>query len=131
MHVLLMVFAATDAVLADYWGRLEPVVRDHGMSVLAELDGYLTPNGRNPFGFNDGIAQPHIAGNHPDAGVWMLHNSRRHNIRHVVMVPVYLVTIVLGPVGVLLYLVVRTGKTLNWFADNGGDKSGGWPSQIP
>jgi hypothetical protein len=60
------------------------------------------------------------------AGVWMLHNARRHRIRHLVMIPVYLVTIVLGPLGVLLYLVVRTGKTLNWFADNGGAVSGGW-----
>jgi Dyp-type peroxidase family len=66
VHVLLMVFAADPDVRAEYWDGLAPVVRDHGLSVLAELDGFLTPNGRNPFNFNDGIAQPHIAGNHPD-----------------------------------------------------------------
>jgi deferrochelatase/peroxidase EfeB len=66
VHILLMVFAADPCTLAGYWGQLEPVIRDHGLSVVTLLDGYLTANGRNPFDFNDGIAQPHIAGNHPD-----------------------------------------------------------------
>jgi Dyp-type peroxidase family len=66
IHVLLMLFAATDAIRMDYWSQLKPVICDHGLTIIAELDGYLTANGRNPFGFNDGIAQPQIAGNHPD-----------------------------------------------------------------
>ena len=66
VHLLLMVFAADPPTLAEYWAQLAPVIRDHGLGVITELDGYLTANGRNPFGFNDGIAQPHIAGNHPD-----------------------------------------------------------------
>jgi Dyp-type peroxidase family len=66
VHILLLVFAATDAMLAEYWAQLEPAVLGHGLSVIGRLDGSLTPDGRNEFGFNDGVAQPDIAGNHPD-----------------------------------------------------------------
>ncbi len=54
------------------------------------------------------------------AGVWMLHNARLNKIRHLVMVPVYLVTIVLGPLGLILYMVIRAVKTSAWFTENGG-----------
>jgi Dyp-type peroxidase family len=65
VHILLMVFGTDAETMAAYWGQLEPVIRDHGLGVVADLDGYMSKNGRNPFGFNDGIAQPHISGNHP------------------------------------------------------------------
>jgi Dyp-type peroxidase family len=66
VHVMLMVFAATVDVLEGYWDQLELVILAHGLNVLWELDGALTDDGKNAFGFNDGIAQPDIAGNHPD-----------------------------------------------------------------
>ena len=66
VHVMLMVFAATVEILTDYWAQLEPVVLAHGLGVIGKLVGELTDDGKNAFGFNDGIAQPDIAGNHPD-----------------------------------------------------------------
>jgi Dyp-type peroxidase family len=66
VHVMLMVFAATVELLADYWAQLEPVIRAHGLGVIGMLVGELTDDGKNAFGFNDGIAQPDVAGNHPD-----------------------------------------------------------------
>lgn len=66
VHIMLMVFARTDDLLDVYWGQLEPVILAHGLTVLMKLDGNLTADGKNAFGFNDGIAQPDIAGNHPD-----------------------------------------------------------------
>ena len=64
-------------------------------------------------------AWAHILGIDLLAGVWMYHNARLCKIKHIVMVPIYLVTIMLGPVGVLLYMIVR-GIKKSWFADNGG-----------
>jgi Dyp-type peroxidase family len=66
VHILLMVFAATENTLTDYWAQLEPVVLNHGLSVIAKLDGALSPENKEAFGFRDGISQPQIAGNHPD-----------------------------------------------------------------
>jgi len=66
VHIMLMVFASSVLVLAEYWAQLEPDIRAHGISVVGDLNGELTADGRNAFGFNDGIAQPDIAGNHPD-----------------------------------------------------------------
>jgi Dyp-type peroxidase family len=66
VHILLMVFAATEALLADYWAQLEGVILGHGLTVIESLDGALSPDNREPFGFRDGLSQPLIAGNHPD-----------------------------------------------------------------
>jgi hypothetical protein len=113
------------AVLAAAYGTFN-------FSHLGDVGGlpaFFTYEGAQRVFANPGLqlaAWAHILAVDLVAGVWMLHNSRRHQIRHLVMVPVYLITIVLGPVGVLLYVVVRAGKTLNWFADNGGAEAQGW-----
>jgi len=62
----------------------------------------------------------HILGFDLAVGVWMYHNARSYKIKHLVMVPVYLITIILGPLGLLLYMIIRAIKTMSWFADNGG-----------
>jgi hypothetical protein len=35
------------------------------------------------------------------------------------MVPVYLVTIMFAPLGLVLYMIIRAIKTRSWLADNG------------
>jgi hypothetical protein len=72
---------------------------------------------------NDGLqlaAWAHILAFDLVAGVWMLHNARRSKIKHLAMVPVYLVTIVFGPLGLALYMITRAAKTRSWFAENAG-----------
>jgi hypothetical protein len=50
----------------------------------------------------------------------MLRNARLNKIRHLVMVPVYFLTIVFGRLGLVLYMILRALKARSWFADNGG-----------
>src|SRR3954462_811437 len=54
---------------------------------------------------NDGLqlaAWAHILALDLVAGVWMLRNARRSKIKHLLMVPVYLVTIMFAPLGLVL-----------------------------
>jgi hypothetical protein len=72
---------------------------------------------------NDGLqlaAWAHILALDLVAGVWMLHNARLSKVKHLVMVPVYLLTIMFAPLGLVLYMVIRAIKTRSWVADNGG-----------
>jgi hypothetical protein len=99
------------------------------LTEVGGLTAFFTYDGAQRVFANPGLqlaAWAHILAVDLVAGVWMLYNSRRYKIRHLVMVPVYLVTIVLGPVGVLVYLAVRACKALTWFADNSGIEGGLW-----
>jgi SNF family Na+-dependent transporter len=42
-------------------------------------------------------------------GAWMVRDARRLKILHLAVIPCLLVTFLLGPVGLLTYLVLRTG----------------------
>jgi len=50
--------------------------------------------------------------------VWMKRNSVTNGINHWIMAPVILFTCALGPLGFLLYLIIRSLKTRRYFADN-------------
>ena len=51
-------------------------------------------------------------------GLWIKINSLRHNISHWLNIPCLLLTFMLGPAGLILYLLVRWGKTKQYFAEN-------------
>ena len=42
-------------------------------------------------------------------GAWALQDSRQYQINHFVMVPVLLLTFILGPIGLLTYFILRRG----------------------
>ncbi len=42
-------------------------------------------------------------------GAWMVRDSRRLKILHLAVIPCLLLTFLMGPVGMLIYLVLRTG----------------------
>ena len=44
-------------------------------------------------------------------GAWEVRDARRRSIPHLLVVPCLALTLMLGPVGLLLYLVVRFGMT--------------------
>ncbi|MGA0559442.1 ABA4-like family protein [Larkinella sp. VNQ87] len=44
------------------------------------------------------------------AGSWLLRNSQRRRVPHAWVVPCLIFCFLLGPVGLLLYLVIRTAK---------------------
>ena len=52
-------------------------------------------------------------------GVWIRNNSVRHGLRHIVIVPCLVFTFMLGPTGLLMYLVIRAVKTGRYLAENG------------
>ena len=44
-------------------------------------------------------------------GSWEVRDSKQHGINHFVVIPCLLLTFLLGPTGLVLYLIVRTVKT--------------------
>lgn len=51
-------------------------------------------------------------------GTWIKRNAMKYGINHWILVPCLLLTFMLGPVGLLVYLLVRTIKTRHYFAEN-------------
>jgi Domain of unknown function (DUF4281) len=51
-------------------------------------------------------------------GNWMVKNARKHGINHWLTVPCLICTFMLGPFGLLLYLLLRWGFTKKYFAEN-------------
>jgi hypothetical protein len=47
-------------------------------------------------------------------GIWQVHDARQAQIPHWLLIAPLLVTLVAGPVGVLLYLLLRFFKTRRW-----------------
>ena len=51
-------------------------------------------------------------------GIWIKKNAQKYNIHHLILIPCLLFTFMLGPIGLLLYLLVRLIKTKQYFAAN-------------
>ncbi len=51
-------------------------------------------------------------------GIWIKRNSLKYGINHWFIIPCLLLTFMLGPVGLLIYLLIRFIKTNNYFATN-------------
>jgi hypothetical protein len=47
-------------------------------------------------------------------GAWQSHDARQLKIGHIFVIPSLLLTMLTGPAGLLLYMVVRFFKTKNW-----------------
>ena len=52
------------------------------------------------------------------AGVFIKKNSFMHGISHWLVIPCMILTFMFGPIGLLLYLLIRTIKSRQYFADN-------------
>jgi heme A synthase len=51
-------------------------------------------------------------------GIWIKKNSMKYGISHWFIVPCLLFTFMLGPVGLLMYFIIRTIRAKQYFADN-------------
>ncbi|HEX5655386.1 MAG TPA: ABA4-like family protein [Chitinophagaceae bacterium] len=51
-------------------------------------------------------------------GTWIKRNGLKYGIPHLLLAPCLLLTFMLGPIGLLLYLLIRSIKTGQYFADN-------------
>ncbi len=43
-------------------------------------------------------------------GAWEARDAKTHNIRHIYMLPCLILTFMFGPVGLMLYLIIRRGQ---------------------
>jgi hypothetical protein len=50
-------------------------------------------------------------------GLFIAGNGAKHGIKHVTLLPCFFLTFMLGPVGLLLYLIIRWAITRNYWAD--------------
>jgi hypothetical protein len=50
--------------------------------------------------------------------LFIAQNAAKHGIKHIILIPCLIFTFMLGPVGLLLYLVIRWSFTKQWFAEN-------------
>lgn len=51
-------------------------------------------------------------------GIWIKKNSLKYGINHWIVIPCLVLTFMLGPIGLLVYLLVRTAKAKRYFAEN-------------
>lgn len=51
-------------------------------------------------------------------GIWIKRNSLKYGIPHLLVIPCLLFTFMLGPVGLLLYLLIRSLKAKQYFVEN-------------
>lgn len=49
-------------------------------------------------------------------GSWEVEDAQRHGVHHLVVIPCLLLTLMAGPAGLLVYLLIRTGY--GWFRDS-------------
>lgn len=52
------------------------------------------------------------------AGTWIKNNAARYGIPHWLVIPCLLLTFMFGPIGFLLYLLIRFIKTKDYFSTN-------------
>ncbi|HEV7782381.1 MAG TPA: ABA4-like family protein [Chitinophagaceae bacterium] len=51
-------------------------------------------------------------------GIWIKKNSLKYGISHWIIIPCLLLTFMFGPIGLLVYLLIRFLRTKNYFAVN-------------
>ncbi len=51
-------------------------------------------------------------------GIWIKKNSLKYGINHWLIIPCLLLTFMFGPIGLLVYLLIRFVKTRNYFTAN-------------
>lgn len=51
-------------------------------------------------------------------GIWIKKNAMKHGISHWLLIPCFFFTFMIGPMGLLIYLLIRWVKTKQFFADN-------------
>lgn len=51
-------------------------------------------------------------------GAWIKKNSLKYNITHWLIIPCLFLTFMLGPIGLLMYLIIRLFYTRRYFSEN-------------
>jgi hypothetical protein len=51
-------------------------------------------------------------------GIWIKKNAQKYGIHHLILIPCLLLTSMVGPIGLLLYLLIRLIKVKQYFVSN-------------
>ena len=62
LHVLLILHAKDEAALTPFLTAQKQALKEGGLSIIQEMSGFKRADGKEPFGFHDGISQPVIKG---------------------------------------------------------------------
>lgn len=122
-------------IISPFWGSFDKFLIGIVITVLAIVYAWLifqvlTPADFEKFGSLNGVMELftnrtavtagwiHYLAIDLLTGIWIKKNSVKYNIHHLIIVPCLLVTFMLCPIGLLLYLVIRAVKARQYFASN-------------
>jgi hypothetical protein len=122
-------------ILSPFWKNYDKVIIGIVISLFCIVYAWLLFNSFKPtdfekFGTADGVMSlftnktavvagwVHYLAFDLMMGLFITKNAAKHGIKHIIIVPCLLLTFMMGPVGLLLYLIIRFIKTKKYFADN-------------
>ena len=122
-------------VISPFWGSFDKFLIGIIITLFAIVYGWLmtqtfSPNDFPKFGSLKGVMELFTNGKLVTAGwihylafdlfvgIWIKKNGLKYNISHWILVPCMLLTFMLGPLGLLLYLIIRTIRTKQYFTAN-------------
>ena len=122
-------------ILSPFWFDTDKLLIGIIITLFAIVYAWLISQSFNPgdfekFGTLDGVMQlftnktavtagwVHYLAFDLMVGIWIKKNSMKYGISHWLIIPCLLFTFMLGPVGLLLYLIIRFIRTKQYFADN-------------
>lgn len=122
-------------VVSPFWFQADKLVVGIVVALLALIYGWLIfqafhPQDFQKFGSLAGVMElftnktaltagwVHYLAFDLLTGAWIKRNGQKHQISHWLLIPCFLVTFMLGPLGFVLYLLIRAIRTRTYFADN-------------
>jgi len=122
-------------VLSPFWLRVDKFLIGVIITLFAIVYAWLifqvfTPGDFQKFGSLNGVMElftnrtavtagwVHYLAFDLMTGIWEKKNAVKYNIHHLLLVPCLLLTFMLGPIGLLLYLLIRFIKTKQYFIAN-------------
>lgn len=122
-------------LLSPFWSGFDKFLIGVVITLFAIVYGWLifqvfTPGDFQKFGSLNGVMElftnktavtagwVHYLAFDLMVGIWEKKNSIKYNIPHLLILPCLLLTFMLGPLGLLLYLLIRFIKTKQYFISN-------------
>ncbi|MBC7850844.1 MAG: DUF4281 domain-containing protein [Chitinophagaceae bacterium] len=122
-------------ILSPFWARIDRFLIGIVITLFAIVYAWLivqtfSPNDFGKFGTLAGVQElfsnpfmlvagwVHYLAFDLLTGIWIKKNSIKYGISHWLVVPCLLLTFMLGPVGLLVYLLIRWVASKEYFASN-------------
>lgn len=122
-------------IISPFWFDTDKLLIGFIISIFTIIYAWLISQSFNPadfekFGTLDGVMQlftnkttvtagwVHYLAFDLMVGIWIKKNSLKYGISHWLIIPCLLFTFMLGPVGLLLYLIIRLIRNKQFFSEN-------------